>query len=243
MTAEPPDWRHFGKLSDRVYHSALEGDYSGLSNHNIVDGANLEIAYYGHLARLTGRTLRLDSCLDVGCGSGGMTTALQRSASGHALGVDISPTAVDLAKRLHPECRFTALDASAPPAVLEGAPFSLILFREFHPFTRSGDHDLHLRILRDYQAFLAKEGLIVIGHARKGGHMDYPSLDFAHLRVSLASMGLSGIGPFFPFLHKHLRIPPLWRWQTCLFSSVAAVGAHLTGARWIECMLIWKNHG
>jgi SAM-dependent methyltransferase len=55
------------------------------------------------------------AALDYGCGYGRTTTELARAGFGDVLGVDTSPGMIDRARRLHPDLRFTVLDA--PPAV------------------------------------------------------------------------------------------------------------------------------
>jgi SAM-dependent methyltransferase len=241
MTASDRDWRKFGARSDVAYKAALAGDYSALAAHNLIRGAKDELRYCQAIAKLYNHSFPLSKCLDVGCGGGGMTAAIRRFGRGDVVGVDLSPPAVEFARQQHPDCRFVLGDATRPPSELSKQRFDFILFREFHPFTRADNLTLHLSILDQYRNLLAPGGTLVIGHARHGGGMHYPSLDFAALRMALPARGLVMHGPDYLFLHKHLRWPPHWRWQVALLSTAAHWLARATGARWITYALLWQD--
>ncbi|MHC5002074.1 MAG: glycosyltransferase [Planctomycetota bacterium] len=64
--------------------------------------------YYAMVARLFGRHIPLGSrVLHVGCGVGDLLAAVGGPGS---LGIDLSPTVIDIARRRHPELRFRAAD-------------------------------------------------------------------------------------------------------------------------------------
>jgi SAM-dependent methyltransferase len=52
-----------------------------------------------------------DAILDLGCGKGALTAHLARYAN-RVFGTDISPTAIDIARRRYPQIQFEVLDAS-----------------------------------------------------------------------------------------------------------------------------------
>ena len=78
--------------------------------------------------------------LDIGCGVGDLTATLHQLGY-QADGVDLSPTAINRARTLHPECQFTCADITSLPP---GPAYTLITAR------------LVLRFLPDQDAFLTQ---------------------------------------------------------------------------------------
>jgi len=58
------------------------------------------------------------SILDIGCGKGGLTHLLKRH-NNQALGIDISQTAIDIAKSRYSDIKFDVVDINAPDLLIE----------------------------------------------------------------------------------------------------------------------------
>lgn len=69
-----------------------------------------------------------DRILGVGCGKGAFTHLLKR-ANNHVVALDVSATAIDIARGRYPDIEFVQADVSAPDLNLRGlgAPFDLVV--------------------------------------------------------------------------------------------------------------------
>ena len=72
-----------------------------------------------------------DSVLDVGCGLGVYTEMLRRSTrANQAVGIDVSPTAVEKAAKINPQCEFKVVDLMKDQLSFSPKSFSLIVVTE-----------------------------------------------------------------------------------------------------------------
>ena len=88
---------------------------------------------------------------------------------------------------------------------------------------------------------LKDNGIIVIGHATRGGNMHYPSINFSKLTQNAKRIDLMTSGPYMYFLYKHLRIRSdnFYYMKAC--SHLARLLQALFQSRWIEYYLLKKG--
>lgn len=243
---EPPkgeyDWKRFSAKSDARYKAALtDGNIASLASHNIIKDGPAELVFIFDLARLYfGETPVRGRALDVCCGAGYMTDCL-RAGGFEATGFDLNADAVNLAAQRFPDCRFLVGDATKPKVMVGEESFDLILIREAHPFSRIDDPDFQFPIVRDYLDLLGEGGLMAIAHARKGGGMRFPSLNFARLALRLRTSSLVTAGPVYYFLMKQINVRPKHKTVVAILSWATGVLRGLTGQRWIEIFLVKKG--
>jgi len=138
-------------------------DTSGLYMHNEVelwridtvcgDYATLIRRFYDHASK---------TIADLGCGAGFTTDGLHRVwPSAIVTGFDVSVDAVQFARQRWPRCKFVD-GAITPNAMLNGAPFDLLLCQEFYPFTRTGSLAVHRDWLRCLLNNMSDDGLAII---------------------------------------------------------------------------------
>lgn len=210
------DWWQFANYSDGVYRKALAGDPAGLRVHNILDKGPLELRYVESLAKLYfGVSSVKGRALDVGCGGGYMTHCL-RDLGLDASGTDISEKAIELARQTYPGIRFFVGDG-ADPQLAPTDRFDFVLFRAFHPFIRIDDLPFQLEILRHYADHVVPGGLLVIMNPTPS------TLNLRGLKRSCGQIGLSMAGPFYPNMHKRLRVFPRTKADTWLGSVVSGL--------------------
>ncbi len=235
-----PDWLRFTARSDTRYKMALEGaDGGDLAHHNLLSGGMRELRIAFDLARLYFKTVpEGGAALDLCCGAGYMSDCL-RQFGFNTLGADLNADAIALAQKRYGENRYLEADVSRPDNFLSDESFNLILAREAHPFSRIGDFDFHLEMIRSYLSILEPGGLMIIAHARRGGGMDFPSIDYNRLKQR-ADLGVLMTGPFMPQLIK--RFGPSLRSRAAVnaLSAGARFYQTLTGTRLIEIFLLYK---
>ncbi|MGE3343047.1 MAG: methyltransferase domain-containing protein [Vicinamibacterales bacterium] len=73
--------------------------------------------------------LNLDRVLDLGCGKGAFTHRLKK-ANNLVVGIDVSETALAVARGRYPDVQFKAADMGAPEHWGDGEPFDLIVCLE-----------------------------------------------------------------------------------------------------------------
>lgn len=100
--------------------------------------------------------------IDLGCAIGIIPEHIRRlGTASEVTGVDISETAIEVARRDYPECRFVCQTANDlgnfPPGYA-----SLIHGREFYPFTRTNDVDFQVDCLTGYLNQLKAGGAVVL---------------------------------------------------------------------------------
>jgi SAM-dependent methyltransferase len=234
------DWRAYSAESDRKYKEVLDGrNFDDLVDHNIIDGSDQELQFILDCAAMLLTPPSIGTALDVCCGAGTMTETLRR-AGFVATGLELNADAVRLAEQKFPGCAFIVGDAAAIGGLFPSESFDLVLIREGHPFSRIDDFDLQRKLIEDYLRLLRPGGLLVIAHARRGGGMHYPSLDFARVRRVFGAAGIPSAGPIFFFLMKHLRYRPRSRALTQAFSLATRLLQSLMRDRWIEFLFLSK---
>lgn len=210
----PNPWWGVVAPYEALYKNALAGDFAGVARHNITARGPAELAFILGLAKTSfGAAPSEGRALDVGCGAGYIAGAA--SALGfEATGIDLSPAAIELARRLHPSLRFEVMDGAAPSfAVTE--TFDLIVIRAFHPFMRSADFELHQRIIRTYLGRLTPGGVLAVMNPEGP-----ESLDGSRVAETLRRAGWRVRGPVFPFFA--LRLPGVLSSGLTLDASSAA---------------------
>lgn len=235
------DWHVYSAESDRKYKEVLDGSRSfrDLVDHNIIEGAENELRFVLDCAALLLKAPELGLALDVCCGAGAMTEAM-RQAGFAATGLELSPDAVRLAAKTFPSCTFVVGDAAKIEGRFPPEAFDLILIREGHPFSRIDDFDFQRRLIEAYLSLLRPGGLLVIAHARRGGGMFYPSLDFARARRHFGAAGVRSVGPIFFFLMKHLRYRPNSKAMVYAISFATRLLQLVLRGRWIEFLFMSK---
>ncbi len=133
-----------------AYDAFAQGsDVSALECHAIVDDAyaRLYVENLKHLLARMAVPLR-GNILDAGCAIGTITDALRSVADrpGACHGIDLSESAITVARGRYDRCRFD-VHSSDDLSIFPDAFFDLIHLREFYPFTRTDDPDLHMRFL------------------------------------------------------------------------------------------------
>jgi len=100
-----------------------------------------------------------DTILDVGCGLG-VYTELLRQASGakRAVGIDVSPTAVERASKNSPDCEFHVVDLMEDQLPFANKEFSLIVVTEVLWYVLPNLEE----ILRGLGRILKDEGSLVL---------------------------------------------------------------------------------
>lgn len=209
------NWRRYMELSDECYRKAnskCNSDLSELANHNLVVGGEIELRTVFSI--ITGRwgVKPAGKALDLCCGAGAMTKCLYHLGL-EATGMDLNTDAIELARKNFVDCRFLVGDATDPAPALMGENFDLILVREAHPFSRINDIEFQIATIDCYLSILNPGGFLIIAHARFGGDMSYPSLDFGLASRLLIGRGVLTAGPLFLALIKRFggKNPgPIW---------------------------------
>lgn len=235
-------WRKFTKLSDDCYRKVLENnDIVELRNHNILQDGEIEYAFIADLARLYARKkLGPGSALDVCCGAGYMSNCL-KNLGYHVRAFDINLDAVTIAKQTYPDIDFFVDDAASPSTLVSEAKYDFILIREAHPFSRVCDRDFQMKLVSKYLSMLKTDGVIAIGHARRGSTTNYDSVSFSQIRSYLKPSRAVIYGPYFMFAYKHLNLIRSTKLLIRLSSLLSSILQKVTGARWIEYTIIHKK--
>lgn len=97
---------------------------------------------------------RAISVLDVGCGNGGLAKLLRDTPSIAFTGLDISETAVEVARKVYPQGTFYVVSAETPPAFTK--PFDIIVFNDVLYYFEA------LPTFMRYQQELAPEGKVLV---------------------------------------------------------------------------------
>lgn len=239
---EKKKWQKFTQVSDVSYRKVLENnDTVELRNHNILQDGEIEFAFISDLARLYARKkLRPGSALDVCCGAGYMSNCL-KNLGYHVRAFDINNDAVTIAKNTFPDIDFFVDDAASPSARVSEAKYDLILIREAHPFSRVCDRDFQMKLISKYLLMLKSDGVIAIGHARRGSTTNYDSVSFSQIRSHLKPSHAVIYGPYFMFAYKHFNLIRSTKLLIRLSSLLSSMLQRVTGARWIEYSIIHKK--
>ena len=236
------NWRRYMEMSDESYrkvNSKSNANFLELANHNLVAGGNKELRCL--LAIIAGKwKLRpRGKALDLCCGAGFMTDCLSQIGF-NATGIDLNSDAIEFATRNFPDCRFFVGDATNPISAFKGENFDIILVRESHPFSRIDDIEFQMAVINRYLSILNHGGVLIIEHARFGGGMSYPSLDFQQVSQLLIKRGFFTAGPFFLALIKKIggdNPSPFW---CTLLSFLSHFIQRIFGLRIIEAYFIYK---
>lgn len=239
----PEYWKKYCLKSDKAYKEFLKGDDSLMANHNSRKGGEQEINFVLELCRLGLGRAPGGKVLDVACGGGYMTDCFARMGFS-ATGFDMSEDAIAIAKREYPECQFFVGNGADPLSILPPHEFDVVHIREFHPFTRLDDFDFQKAVISGYLQVLKPGGMLIISHARRGGNLDFKSLDFRRLGEYLREEGgCRTFGPCFFFLFKHLRVRPRNRMVLSMLSSASNFLGWMANQRWAEFYVIMNPGG
>ncbi len=236
------DWKEFTAQSDRRYSDARQtGNVGELAAHNILSSGDVELRFIADVVRSHGhRDLPKGLALDVCCGSGYMSSCL--AGQGYRVkAFDMNADAVQLAGRSYPDIDFRVDDAASPSSAITAERYDLILIREAHPFSRVCDDEFQRSLLRDYIALLKPNGVLAIGHARRGGGMSYPSISYAAMKNAISDAGAFVYGPYFMFGYKHLKLASASKFIISVSSLASNVASRVMGSRWIEYVVIHRK--
>jgi|CXWL01.1.fsa_nt_gi 2-polyprenyl-3-methyl-5-hydroxy-6-metoxy-1,4-benzoquinol methylase len=127
--------------------------------HAVIDKAEAD-QYADQVIAAAGPLPPQPALLDAGCGPGIITDSLRaRLSCAAATGIDISQSAVQYGREEFPQCRFETVGIDAH-TVLPGQ-YDVIHTREFYPFTRTGDVDVHRTYLEVFAKHLKPGGLMI----------------------------------------------------------------------------------
>lgn len=211
---DPNPWWEFVAPYETLYRQALSGSFAGVARHNVTTRSASELSLILRAASgAFATTPRHGRALDVGCGAGFICRAAA-DLGFVSMGIDLSPAAIELARSIHPSIRFEVMDG-ANPSFAPGETFDLIVIRAFHPFMRSSDSGLHMRLLSKYLGFLAPGGILAVTNPDAPERLDGPAV-----AVELRRAGWQVHGPFYPFLS--LRLPSPFSSGPLLKASSAA---------------------
>lgn len=189
---------------DDLYAGLLLGDSARASTKTLLD---LDYAslyaenLLGHLSHLS--VPASGSIIDLGCGAGAVTAGLHRILDRSALGIDLSPSAIAYAQKAFPGPSFVNRSADelddVPPASV-----ALVHAREFYPFTRTADADLHMRFPAAAHPKLVSGGLFVAVQIRDpsvgvGLHMTLPEVQRRAREIGYRACGVRVMIPQFLF--------------------------------------------
>lgn len=235
------NWREWTQLSDLTYKRVKEANvrnFDELQDHNVVRNARRELETLLEIAEVRWGPISRERALDICCGAGFMTASIAEQGFS-STGIDINEDAIELAREAHPNCKFVAGDATNPAALIQDKGFDFILVREAHPFSRLDNFEFQRDTVNRYLSLLKPGGLIVIAHARRGGGMFFPSVNFKKLGQDLGARGIETMGSYFISLTKRFAKRP--GKVTCiLLSLIASIIGRVRGMRLIEAYFIHK---
>jgi SAM-dependent methyltransferase len=235
------DWRQWTRLSDSNYRRVKESsvrNFEDLRDHNLVINSQDELRTIIDIAERKWGVIQRGTAIDVCCGAGFVTAGI--SDFGFSVtGIDINKDAIELAQETHRDCMFVAGDATNPFEYFRDSVFDFILIREAHPFSRIDDFDFQIKVLMQYFSLLKPGGVMVLAHARRGGGMFFPSVDFGRVKKALLPFGGDAAGPLFLSLIKKWNIRTNFLFLTCISVATSVIG-RLTGKRLIESFFIHK---
>ncbi len=231
------DWWGFASKSESEYRNVMHGQgMDRLRDHNILIGCEEEIEFMETIIALHGGSARGGRALDLCCGAGTMTDALQRRGY-DSTGVELSETAVGLGLRLWPRCTFIQADTTDIEALPPG-PFDLILAREAHPFSRVDDWKMQRPLIAHLLSQLRLGGGLVIAHARVGGGMSTASVNFQRMKREFLNEGFRGGGVYSHFPFKHLRFRPPGLRTLGSVSRLGILAQRILRYRWLEFVVL-----
>ena len=238
------DWKRFTELSDTNYKKARDnGDIDEIKNHNILKGGMYELSFIEMQCKAYFRkNIRKGKALDIACGIGYMSKCMAQK--GHSVvGFDLNQDAIAIANDTYLDIDFFVSDASTPIESIRSNKYDLVLAREVHCFSRINDEIYQENLVKMYLDLLRPGGVLVIAHSRHGADTNYPSISYSALNEKLDQDKYLTAGPHFLFLFKHLRLiifPPA-RILIAIQSFLTKILAILTGRRWIEYFMIYKQ--
>ena len=136
----------------RYNRSAESGDFSVIESDAMTDDSYARSYAANLLAHLRrARVPTSGRIVDVGCAFGHITNAIQSvfGASVVAYDIDLSHASTTIAQKRYPNCHFRAGSADDLSGFADHS-IDLIHAREFYPFTRTGDVELHRHFLRGF---------------------------------------------------------------------------------------------
>jgi SAM-dependent methyltransferase len=234
-------YSEFTLLSDEKYKRIKEAgvkNFDELQDHNLIRNASRELGILFSIAEVHWKPIARKRALDLCCGAGFMTASIAELGFS-VIGIDVNEDAIELAKEAHPSCKFVAGDATNPTALIQIQGFDFILVREAHPFSRLDNFEFQRDTVNRYLSLLKPGGLIVIAHARRGGGMFSPSVDFKRLGQDLGARGIETMGPYYISLIKRLSKRP-GKVTLIMLSLIASIIGRILGIRLIEAYFIHK---
>lgn len=199
----PETYPEYAEKNDQ-YAGLLKGETDAAAHWTVLDPAYADLFcrnLIGHLRLLN--LPETGGVVDMGCGGGHITAGLHRLLGRPAAGIDASPAVIEYATKTHsgPEfyCR-SADDFSG----LEDGSLALVMAREFYPFSRERDTDLHMRFLEPGFAKLAAGGLFAVVQVRDpsaqaGVHQNWAELRRRARAAGYAESGVMVMAPQFLF--------------------------------------------
>lgn len=146
-----------------------DGDIRYVPSEHVAHGDLTSIAHEGRYAWFAGQfPIEGKAVLDFGCGSG-YGTGLMAARGAQATGVDISPTAIEHAKREYPRAAFLDLDLTAPSVPQAfGQEFDFVV-----SFDVIEHVEKYWEFVRNIRRLLAKDGTAVIGCPNRLATFDF----------------------------------------------------------------------
>ena len=137
--------------------------------------------------------------LDMGCGAGAVTAAFCQLFTGPVWGIDMYRSAITYAQKKFDGPIFESRSADQLDNINDCA-LTLVHAREFYPFSRTNDTDLHMRFLNTARPKLVTNGLFAVVQVRdpnatSGIHANFRDLQTRALNAGYRRSGILVMTP------------------------------------------------
>lgn len=175
------------------------GDITVIESHNVTGDAYAFLYARNLLLQLGRIGIALKGrVLDAGCGIGTITHGLKRlmGDGDEVFGIDLSESAIRVAQSCYTDCSFRVQQATELDAFEDGS-LDLIHAREFYPFTRTKNVDIHMEILSAFHRKLAPGGCAISVQIMEDEGLGQ---SLPHLREPCRELG-------FDRVRRHVMVP------------------------------------
>ena len=151
---------------DDIYAGLLTGDHARAATKTLLDADHAFLYarnFCAHLHKLG--IVRSGAVLDIGCGAGAVTASFFRLFGGPVWGIDMSPAAIAYARNNFSGPNFIHGSADNLNSIDDNS-LALVHAREFYPFSRTSDTDLHMRFIVAARPKLKTDGLFCVVQIR-----------------------------------------------------------------------------